>query len=209
MATGNFILRGSRATTPNSIGRELANCNVVIEGDPAEGELGEILVRGPVVAAGYLNQEEATRETFTTGWFRTGDIGYWREINRERYYFIHGRTKEIIIKGGVNISPIAVENALVESTPEISAAYVVGMPSKRWGEEICAAVVFDEAVPPDEQIACSEDILLRAGAGDIPGLSPFDAPATVVPIDAADLPKTSTGKVQRSLLREHLLNPSA
>jgi long-chain acyl-CoA synthetase len=189
----------------NSIGRELANCNLAIEGDPAEGELGEILVRGPVVAAGYLNQKEATQESFTAEWFRTGDIGCWRETGGERYYFIHGRAKEIIIKGGVNISPIAVENALVESVSEVSAAYVVGIPSGRWGEEVCAAVVFDETVSPDAKIAHSEDILRRAAAGDIPGLSSFEAPATVIPIDAAALPKTSTGKVQRSRLREHLL----
>jgi len=190
----------------NSIGRELANCNLVIDGDPEEGELGEILVRGSVVAAGYLNQKESTREAFTAGWFRTGDIGWWREVGGERYYFIHGRAKEIIIKGGVNISPIAVENALVESSSEISAVYVVGIPSERWGEEICAAVVFDKTVSPDEQVAQSKNIARRAAAGEIPGLSPFEAPATVIPIDAATLPKTSTGKIQRSRLREHLLD---
>jgi long-chain acyl-CoA synthetase len=189
----------------NSIGRELANCNLAIDGDPKEGELGEILVRGPVVADGYLNQEEATQEAFTPEWFRTGDIGCWREIAGERYYFIHGRAKEIIIKGGVNISPIAVENALTESVSEIAAAYVIGIPSERWGEEICSAVVFDKAVSPDRYGELAATIADRASAGEIPGLSPFEAPATIFPIDENNLPKTSTGKVQRSRLKDILL----
>ena len=189
----------------NSIGRELANCNVHIDGDPTEGELGEILVRGPVIADGYLNQEEATLGSFTNDWFRTGDIGCWREIDGERYYFIHGRAKEIIIKGGVNISPIAVENAIVESTPEIAAAYVVGLPSERWGEEIWAAVVIADEVSDDIKDQLVSEISLRGSAGEIPGLSSFEAPSRVTPVDPNALPKTSTGKVQRSRLREVLL----
>jgi len=189
----------------NSIGRELVNCNLAIDGEPDEGELGEILVRGPVVAGGYLNQEEATREAFTDEWFRTGDIGCWREVGGEKYYFIHGRAKEIIIKGGVNISPIAVENALVESVTEITAAYVIGVPSERWGEEICAAVVFDKNVEPVRYDEIQQAIVYRATAGEIPGLSPFEAPASIFQIDEDALPKTSTGKVQRSLLKDILL----
>jgi long-chain acyl-CoA synthetase len=193
-----------RLLEENSIGRELANNNLKVDGDPGEGELGELLVRGPVVADGYLNQPEATQESFTREWFRTGDIGCWKEIDGERYYFIHGRAKEIIIKGGVNISPIAVENALVESISEISAAYVVGLPSDRWGEEIAAVVVLS-----DEKATASPDDVLnsisaRAESGDIPGLSAFEAPALIQSIDPDDLPKTSTGKVQRSRLREQL-----
>jgi long-chain acyl-CoA synthetase len=189
----------------NSIGRELANCNLAIDGNPEEGKLGEILVRGPVVAGGYLNQEEATREAFAAEWFHTGDIGCWREIDGERYYFIHGRAKEIIIKGGVNISPIAVENALAESVPEIAAAYVIGVPSERWGEEICSVVVFDKAVSADRYTELALAIVARAAAGGIPGLSPFEAPASIRPMDEESLPKTSTGKVQRSRLKDILL----
>ena len=191
-----------RLLQENSIGRELHNCNVAIEGDPAEGELGEILVRGPVVADGYLNQPEDTAESFADGWFRTGDIGCWREIEGDRYYFIHGRAKEIIIKGGVNISPIAVENALVESLPEVAAAYVVGLPSVRWGEEVQAAIVFSDDVPADSYEDKCAEIIGLAGSGEIPGLSPFEAPVSLVPVDPEELPKTSTGKVQRSRLRE-------
>lgn len=194
-----------RLLEENSIGRELANCNVAIEGDPPEGELGEILVRGPVVAAGYINQPEATRESFTSDWFRTGDIGCWREIDGDRYYFIHGRAKEIIIKGGVNISPVAVENALVESIEDVVAAYAVGLPSERWGEEIHVVVVFDETVSEERWPERSDAILELATAGKITGLSPYEAPVSVLPVRADDLPKTSTGKVQRSRLRESLL----
>ena len=194
-----------RLLEENSIGRELSNCNLRIDGDPPEGDLGEILVRGPVVAGGYLNQEEATRESFTPQWFRTGDIGCWREIDGERYYFIHGRAKEIIIKGGVNLSPIAIENALVESVSEIAAAYVVGTPSDRWGEEVCVAVVFNDSVPDARKVELRHEIIARAKAGKISGLSAFDAPSAVKPIAENDLPKTSTGKVQRSRLKDLFL----
>jgi long-chain acyl-CoA synthetase len=194
-----------RLLKENSIGRELSNCNLCIDGDPAEGKLGEILVRGPVVAGGYLNQEEATRESFTPEWFRTGDIGCWREIDGDRYYFIHGRAKEIIIKGGVNLSPIAIENALVESVSEITAAYAVGTPSDRWGEDVCVAVVFTDGVSDASKVKLGHEIIARAKAGKISGLSAFDAPSAMKPIEEDDLPKTSTGKVQRSRLKDLFL----
>ena len=187
----------------NSIGRELANCNVAIQGEPDEGELGEILVRGPVIADGYLNQPEATRESFSNGWFRTGDIGCWKTVGEDRYYFIHGRAKEIIIKGGVNISPIAVENAIVESVDEIAAAYVIGMPSERWGEEIWAVIVYRDGVEPDETL--TQSIRERGLSGEVEGLSAFEAPNHIVVYDPDDLPKTSTGKVQRSRIRDILV----
>ncbi len=188
----------------NSIGRELACNNLRIDGDPAEGELGEILVRGPVVSGGYLNQPDATDEAFGGGWFRTGDIGCWKNHDGERYYFIHGRAKEIIIKGGVNISPIAVENALVEAVDDVEAAYVVGLPSERFGEDVCAAIVLKADVADVERR--SREIRDLAADGGIDALSSYEAPAEIVPIQPEALPKTSTGKVQRSVLRDTLAN---
>ncbi len=184
----------------NAAGVELVHNNIRIDGDPPEGDLGELLVRGPVVSAGYLNQPEATAEVFCNGWFRTGDIGYWRTLCGRKFYFIHGRKKEILIKGGVNISPIAVENALLETLPELAAAYVVGLKDPRWGEDVCAAVVFRDGVEPTQETA---DRIVKTGqAGQIPGLSSYEAPCRVVPIHPDLLPITSTGKVQRSSLRE-------
>lgn len=195
-----------RLLEANTIGRELTYNNLRIEGDPAEGELGEILVRGPVVSAGYLNQPEATAESFGEGWFRTGDVGYWREHDGDRYYYIHGRAKEIIIKGGVNISPIAVENALVEAFDDIEAAYVVGLPSERFGEDVCAAIVLRQHLPESKAAGRANEIRDGAARGEIEALGPYEAPTTVIPISAEELPKTSTGKVQRSVLRDTLIS---
>ena len=185
----------------NAAGVELAHNNIRIDGDPPEGELGEILTRGPVIAEGYLNQPEAAAEVFHNGWFHTGDIGYWRSIGGRTYCFVHGRKKEILIKGGVNISPIAVENALQEALPEISAVYVVGIDDARWGEDICAAVVFKGDLKPAEQATAANRIVEAGQAGHIPGLSAYEAPCRVVAISPDALPMTSTGKVQRSALR--------
>ncbi|MCZ6632326.1 MAG: class I adenylate-forming enzyme family protein [bacterium] len=186
------------ALEQNAIGVELAHNNIRIDGDPPEGELGEILVRGPVVAGGYLNKPDATAEVFKNGWFHTGDIGCQRTIADHTFYFIHGRKKEILIKGGVNISPIAVENALLEALPELAAAYVIGLRHDRWGEEVCGAVVFKNEGDP-ETIA---RITQQGQEGKIPGLSPYEAPAKIIAIARDDLPMTSTGKVQRSKLRD-------
>ena len=189
------------ALSENAAGVELANCNVKIEGDPLQGELGEILVRGPVVSAGYLNLPEETDEVFDKGWFRTGDIGFWRALGDRKFFFVHGRRKEILIKGGVNISPIAVENALTEAIPELAAAYVVGLDDARWGEDICAAVVFKNGLSAADQTTAAEDLVSSGRTGNIPGLSAYESPAKVIPFRVDQLPMTSTGKVQRSKLR--------
>ncbi len=190
------------ALQQNAAGVELCNANIRIDGDPDEGETGEICVRGPVVSGGYVNQPEATAEVFTEGWFHTGDIGFWRRIDGRKYLFIHGRKKEILIKGGVNISPVAVENALVEAVPELAAAYVVGVEDRRMGEEVCALVIFKDEVPAQEESTVMERIVEDGRAGRIPGLSPFEAPGVVLSFPPDELPMTSTGKVQRSALRD-------
>lgn len=188
----------------NSIGRELSHNNIRIDGATEEGQLGEIHVRGPVVSGGYLNLPEETDSAFSDGWFHTGDIGCWRDCHGDRYYFIHGRHQEIIIKGGVNISPIAVEDALVEALDDVEAAYVVGIPSDRFGEEICAAVILANGVSGSDALQRTSEIQRLAGSGKIEGLSAYEAPTEIVPIHHDDLPKTSTGKVQRSVLRKSI-----
>lgn len=185
----------------NAIGVELANNNICIEGNPPEGHPGEILVRGPVVAGGYLNQPEATNDVFCNGWFHSGDLGYHRTLHNQKFYFIHGRKKEILIKGGVNISPIAVENALLNALPNLVAAYVIGIAHDRWGEDVCAAVIFKPSVTDNPKTE-AERIVQLGQAGNIAGLSTYEAPAKVIPITQDDLPLTSTGKVQRSALRD-------
>ncbi len=190
----------------NALGVELANNNLCIEGEAGEGDIGEILVRGAVVANGYLNRPKATAEVFCKGWFYTGDMGYYRDIYGRRFYFFHSRKKEIIIKGGVNISPIAVENALRHACPELDAVYVIGLRHDRWGEDICAAAIFKPEIKHPEQTA--SDILRRGQTGQIPNLSIYEAPSRVIPIARDDCPLTSTGKVQRRALREIIQNRS-
>lgn len=190
------------ALEQNAAGVELDNNNIRLDGDPPPGEPGEILVRGPVVSGGYLNQPAATEEVFRNGWFHTGDIGYRRAIGGRDYYIVHSRKKEIVIKGGVNISPIAVENALVEAFPELSAAYVTGLEDERWGQEVCAALVFRNGMAPETQEKAAGRIRKAGLAGTVANLSPFEAPSWTIPFDPDRLPMTSTGKVQRSVLRE-------
>ena len=190
----------------NAIGVELANNNIRIDGGRNEGEVGEILVRGPVVAHGYLNQPEYTAEVFCNGWFRSGDMGYFRDMYNHRFYFMHSRKKEIIIKGGVNISPIAVENALLDACPELDAVYVIGLRHDRWGEDVCAAAIFKSGT---DQSEAAQDILRRGQSGQIPGLSTYEAPSRIIPITSEDRPLTSTGKVQRSALQEIIQNQIA
>lgn len=190
------------ALEQNAAGVELDNNNIRLDGDPPPGEAGEILVRGPVVSGGYLNQPGATEEVFRNGWFHTGDIGLRRTIGGRDYFVVHSRKKEIVIKGGVNISPIAVENALVEAFPDLAAAYVTGLEDKRWGQDVCAALVFRNGIAPEMQAKAARRILDAGRAGAVANLSPFEAPFKTIPIDPDRLPMTSTGKVQRSVLRE-------
>lgn len=168
----------------NTIGTELANNHLAIMDDnnqeKKEGEEGEICIAGPILADGYLNNPEDSAKSFKDGWFHSGDLGYWKMIDNKKFFFIIGRIKEIIIKGGVNLSPSAIEDALLKAFPQIDEVSVVGYPDTRMGEEIAAVVVSEKRFTlPNE----------------IPGLSTYEMPKKVFFVDT--LPKTSTGKIQR------------
>ena len=184
----------------NTIGTELANNHLSImdanNNEKQEGEEGEICIAGPILADGYLNNPDETAKSFKNEWFHSGDLGYWKIIGDKKYFFIIGRIKEIIIKGGVNLSPSAIEDALLKAFPEIDEVSVVGYPDKRMGEEIAAAVVLTGLNPVKKQgSTLTERILDAAQNGTIPGLSRYEAPKKVFVFDS--LPKTSTGKIQR------------
>jgi malonyl-CoA/methylmalonyl-CoA synthetase len=128
---------------PGTVGLPLPGVELVIaddEGRPLDpGHHGEIVVRGPQVFGGYRGAPRATSEAFHPGrWFRTGDVG--RIEAGTGYLQITGRTKELIISGGLNVYPREVEFAL-ETHPGVGRAAVVGVPSERWGEEVVAAIV--------------------------------------------------------------------
>lgn len=156
---------------------------------PRDGEtIGEIMFRGNVVMKGYLKNKKACDDAFLGGWFHSGDLGV---MHPDGYIQIKDRSKDIIISGGENISSIEIEDALYKH-PAVSAVAVVAMPSDQWGETPCAFV----ELKADETVSEAE---LRQWCRD--NLAAFKVPSRVV---FADIPKTSTGKIQKFLLRDQL-----
>jgi fatty-acyl-CoA synthase len=153
---------------------------------PADGAtLGEVMMRGNVVMKGYLKDADATAKAFAGGWFHTGDLAV---THADGYIQLKDRSKDIIISGGENISSIEVEDALY-AHPAVAAVAVVGRPDEKWGESPCA---FVELKPG----ASATEAELIAFARE--RLAHFKVPRTVM---FAEIPKTSTGKIQKHLLR--------
>ena len=154
---------------------------------PADGEsIGEIVVRGNVVMAGYFNDPDATARAMGDGWFRTGDAAV---VHADGYAEIRDRLKDVIISGGENISSIEVEGVLLRH-PAVQEAAVVGLPDERWGEAPHAFVVLRQ-----DRTASSEDIRLFARDQ----MAHYKVPKTVTLV--TELPKTATGKIQKYVLR--------
>ena len=158
-----------------------------LEPAPKDGEtMGEVLLRGNTVMRGYLKNPDTTDEAFAGGWFHTGDLGVWHE---DGYAEIKDRAKDIIISGGENISSIEVEEVLYKH-PSVALAAVVAKADEKWGETPCAFVELKAGANAgeDEIIEHCRD-----------NMAHFKAPKTVV---FGELPKTSTGKIQKFKLRE-------
>ncbi len=154
---------------------------------PADGEtMGEVMFRGNVVMKGYLKNKKASDEALAGGWFHSGDLGV---KHPDGYIQLKDRSKDIIISGGENISSIEVEDALYKH-PAVQAAAVVARPDEKWGETPCA---FIELRPG--KTASAQEIIDWCAKH----LARFKLPKTVV---FEDLPKTSTGKIQKYKLRE-------
>jgi fatty-acyl-CoA synthase len=154
---------------------------------PADGaSIGEIVVRGNVVMAGYFNDPDATHRAMGDGWFRTGDAAV---VQPDGYVEIRDRLKDVIISGGENISSVEVEGVLLRH-PAVQEAAVVGLPDVQWGEAPHAFVVLRAGAS-----ATAEDV--RHFVRD--RLAHYKAPKSVTFIDA--LPKTATGKIQKFVLR--------
>jgi len=153
---------------------------------PDGAAIGEILMRGNIVMKGYLKNPRATEEAFAGGWFHSGDLGV---MHPDGYIELKDRSKDIIISGGENISTIEVEDVLYRH-PCVLEAAVVARPDPMWGETPCAFVALKPEAPAtaDEIIAFCRDHLAR-----------FKVPRTVL---FGPLPKTSTGKIQKFVLRE-------
>jgi fatty-acyl-CoA synthase len=156
---------------------------------PRDGEtVGEVMFRGNIVMKGYLKNEKATREAFAGGWFHTGDLGVLDETG---YVIIKDRSKDIIISGGENISSIEVEDVL-HKHPAVLFAAVVAKPDSKWGEVPCAFIELK-----DNASATEAEIIAFCRA-QMPG---FKTPKAVV---FGPIPKTSTGKIQKFMLRDQV-----
>ena len=184
----------------NSIGEPLEWADLQISDESGkflgEGGEGELVVKGPAVMEGYLGLEPAFRDDY----FLTGDIGYFKLIEGRKYLYLKGRKREIIIKGGINISPVAVENALKKISEEIDQAYAVPVVDERYGEEVGAVICWKKGI--DEARAkrrLKSSLLLGT-----PYLSPYETPKYITSFESDALPMTSTGKVQRSVLKDKL-----
>jgi fatty-acyl-CoA synthase len=154
---------------------------------PWDGEtMGEVMFRGNVVMKGYLKNKSATEKAFAGGWFHSGDLGI---MHRDGYIQLKDRSKDIIISGGENISSIEVEDALYKH-PAVGAAAVVAKPDEKWGETPCA---FIELKPGEA--ATREDLIAWCRKN----LAGYKCPRYVV---FTELPRTSTGKIQKFKLRE-------
>lgn len=156
---------------------------------PLDGKtLGEIVLRGNVVMKGYLKNPDASAEAMAEGWFRSGDLAVWHS---DGYVEIKDRSKDIIISGGENISSLEVEDVLYRH-PDVDEVAVIAMPDEKWGEVPCAFVKLKEGreLTQAELIAfCREQ------------MAHFKAPKRII---FTPLPKTSTGKVQKYMLRQQL-----
>ncbi|HVE50750.1 MAG TPA: acyl-CoA synthetase [Casimicrobiaceae bacterium] len=161
---------------------------------PDDGEtMGEIMFRGNITMKGYLKNPQASAEAFAGGWFHTGDLAV---LQPDGYVKIKDRSKDIIISGGENVSSLEVEDALYRH-PAVLAAAVVAKPDPKWGETPCAYI----ELKPGASVS-AEAIVAHCRAH----LAAFKIPKS---IEFCELPKTSTGKIQKYLLRERARSTSA
>jgi acyl-CoA synthetase (AMP-forming)/AMP-acid ligase II len=152
------------------------------------GEEGEIVYRGPHTLTGYLDNEEATDAAFEHGWFHSGDIGHF---DAGGILWFTDRRKDVIKTGGENVASIEVEKAIYAADENIAEAVVIGLPHQRWTEAITAIVVPAPAARVDEA-----DLLRQVRER----LAGYKVPKAVIVVD--ELPRTSTGKIQKTVLRD-------
>ena len=154
---------------------------------PRDGStMGEVMFRGNLTMKGYLKNPTATREAFAEGWFHSGDLGV---LHEDGYIELRDRSKDIIISGGENISTIEVEGVIIEH-PAVANVAVVAKPDEKWGETPCAFVVLKPGA-----VVSVEEIIAHCRAN----LASYKCPRYVV---FRELPMTSTGKVQKFVLRD-------
>ena len=152
----------------------------------ADGESGEICVRGPLVMDGYLNRDELNRETMSGGWLHTGDVAV---KDPDGFYRIVDRKKDMIVTGGFNVFPSEIENVIAQH-PAVAQVSVFGVPDEKWGEAVTAAVVLRPGATVEPDVLSA---LVKEHKGSV------QAPKRVVFIDA--IPQTAVGKPDKKALR--------
>jgi long-chain acyl-CoA synthetase len=179
-----------RQTRPGSIGLAIPGFEARIVNDQDEdvsiGAVGELIIRGPGVMKGYLNQPEATGETLRGGWLHTGDLA---RMDEDRYIYIVDRKKEMIIRGGYNVYPREIEEVLY-AHPDVLEAAVMGVPHPDLGEEVTAVVVL-------RQGACATPEELRQFVKE--RVAPYKYPRRIQLVK--ELPKSHTGKILKRAIR--------
>ncbi len=184
----------SEGSVPGSVGKPLANVKLKIVDDygasVSQEKVGEILVKGPTIMGSYWKRPDETKSAFDeNGWFRTGDLGHLDK--EDRLYISAGRKKDLIIRAGENVSPLVIENRLIQH-PQIAEAAAVGIPHNRLGEQIKACVALKEKEELTESSIknfCKET------------LPPYMTPDIVQFYE--ELPKNPTGKILKNRLREN------
>jgi long-chain acyl-CoA synthetase len=178
-------------TRADSVGLPMPVVDLAIAGPDGThlppGQTGEILIRGPIIMAGYWNKPEATAETVRDGWLHTGDIGH---LSPDGYLYVTDRAKDMIIRGGENVYCVEIENRLVEH-PAIADAAIIGVPHPELGEEVKAVV----QVEPGASLTEDE---VRAWVGET--LASFKVPA-YVELRTERLPRNASGKLLKNALR--------
>ena len=163
-----------------------------IEGETAvAGQVGEIMVRGPMVTLGYFNRPEATAKALQNGWLHTGDLGY---LDSDGYLYVVDRRDDMIISGGENVYPAEVEEVLL-AFPDVAEAGVIGIPDEQWGQVPIACVVLHPGAELDEAaiMAFCQERLAR-----------YKTPRMIHTV--ASLPRTAAGKLRRGVLRAQTLD---
>jgi acyl-CoA synthetase (AMP-forming)/AMP-acid ligase II len=187
-----FFRPEHQLTHIGAVGTPITGVQVAVMGPDGsllpQGELGEIVYRGPSAMTEYLRNPEATAAAFEHGWFHSGDVGRFGE---DGVLWFADRYKDVIKTGGENVASIEVEKAVYAADPRIAEAVVVGLPHPRWSEAITAVVV------PKPGEAIDEAELIAALKQRLDG---YKVPKAVVVVD--ELPKTSTGKIQKNVVRQ-------
>jgi long-chain acyl-CoA synthetase len=170
-------------------------------GEPvSEGERGEIVIRGHNVMKYYDANPEANAKTFEFGWFRSGDEGFYkRDTQGRKYFFITGRIKELIIRGGINIAPLEIDEVLM-SLPEVKAGIAVGFENDWYGEEVGALVLLKSGTCSQKSEEEIKEIIIKQCREKLPA---YKSPKVVIFTDT--IPVTSTGKYQRNKVK-HLFD---